>query len=176
MKEIAWHRFRASAAERITGMPGEQQRIKRARGQLSRLDSHRAALSAPMLAEMLFVQSVAPLGIVNHTLTARSVAARWIAFWASTAQGAIHGVRREHQQVWARKLSNIDARTTLLPVFMLIHRDGESFQDVTWTDHVASELESDEEGVTVAINLKRLGFRLAARAEGPLAEVMDVDE
>ena len=125
-------------------MPGEQQRIKRARGQLSPLNSHRAALSAPMLAEMLFVQSVAPLGIVNHTLTARSVAARWIAFWASTAPGAIHGVKRQDQQLWARKLSKIDARTTL-PVFMLIHRDGESFQDVTWTDHVASELASDEE-------------------------------
>ncbi len=129
-----------------------------------------------MLAEMLFVQSAAPLGIVNHTLTARSVAARWIAFWACITPGAIHGVRREDQQAWARKLSQIDPRTNLIPVFMLIHRDGESFQDVTWTDHVASELESDEEGVTVAINLKRLGFRLAARAEAPLAEVMDVDE
>ncbi len=176
MQEIAWHRFRASAAERITGMPSEQQRIKRARGQLSQLDSLRAALSAPMLAEMLFVQSVAPLGIVNHTLTARSVAARWIAFWASTAPGAIQGVRRDDQLAWARKLSEINARKARFPVFMLIHRDGESFQDVTWTDRVAPTLESDEEGVTVAINLKCLGFRLAARAEAPLAEVVDADE
>ncbi len=46
MQEIAWNHFRASAAERITGMPGEQQRIKRARGQLSRLDSHRCTQCA----------------------------------------------------------------------------------------------------------------------------------
>jgi hypothetical protein len=170
MKTIAWHRFRASAAERITGMPLDQQRIRRAKRQLTSLSgSGKAALSAPLLAEMLFVQSVSPLGLVRHTMSVRSAVAKWVSFWAATAPNAIQGIEQGEQIKWARKLAGVNGREKI-PTHLLLHHDFESWRDVVLTDD-PSTLEWGENGVAVIVDLKWLGLRLAARAETPLAEV-----
>lgn len=160
--------FRAGAAEDITGMGTETQRVKRRRGQLTPVESGKARLNAVTLSEMVFVQEASKLGLGTANLTVRGVAARWIAFWALLTPDA-HPDRlsaSDRERV-TRKLLQLRADQAA-PEYAVLPTDSEpTWKYVVWTSDPITAVGKGR--LSVIVNLKVLGEQMAARA-GALVE------
>jgi hypothetical protein len=157
MRKISWKEFRAGAAEAITGMDRTQQRIKRGRGQLTPINeqSGAAKLCGVLLGEMLLVHELSPLFIVNN-LTARAHAASWIAYYGAIASGASSDE--------AAKLTGCRGK----PVTHLVAGSETRHWKDFLTDDLAAAL--SKRPISIVVDLKALGERLASRAGGLLED------
>ncbi len=161
--------FRASAAEAVTSMTQETQRVKRRRKQLSEVvGGGKARLNAVLLGEMMFVREAAKLNLGTDNLTVRGVAARWVAFWAlltADAQPDCPAVK-EREKV-ARRLLQLRADQVAQQFAVLPLRDQPTWKNVVWSNDTAAIL--DRNDASVVINLKSLGEQMASRT-GTLVE------
>jgi hypothetical protein len=159
---MRWREFKASDAEAITGMDRETQRVKRRRDQIAPVPpGTHARFNAVLLAEMLLVQEIGAYNIVNNlTLTARSLAAAWVAFWALietgiTTQAAVQLTQRN------------DAPP---PTHMIAHRTDTHWSDTKFTDQPAEAITKDNNPVALVVDLCALGRHLALRAGSLVVE------
>lgn len=159
--------FRASDAARLTGISPVDQRLKRSRGQLPKLEegTGKAALTAVSLGQMVFASKLSKLGINNTNLTIIGTAARWIAYWALKTPGTFPKSASE-QEAMRRKLLSLKPDQEAKR-FILLPPDA-TWKTVIFTDDPTADIR-EVEGTAITIDLKMLGEDLAERA-GALVE------
>lgn len=162
MMEMEYRHFGAADAERITGMPVDQQRIKRARGQLAPISGPKAKHNAVTLGEMVFVAEATKVGLGTDNMTVRGVAGRWIAYWAMLTPAAHPGrpSMLDRERI-VRKVMQLEP-DQLAPEFAIlpIGKDP-TWHNVAWTNDASL---AEEGNLSVVLNLKLLGEQMAARA------------
>jgi hypothetical protein len=159
-----WKEFRASEAERLTGMDAETQRVKRRRGQLTPVQTGKARFDGVLLAEMLVVHRLAAYGVVSGmTLTARALAASWVAFWA---------VEALHNRETAARLTG--RRQSPPPTHMISPHATTHWRQTMFTDAPGDALAQAGNAIALVVDMRALGRELAQRA-GVLTEARPAD-